>query len=199
MYIYIKRFEEPIDPYTIFEVFIPPQSFCYINENFMKILALMGYWHGQKKESTGHSSEVQPCTQQLKELGVTLYTVQVTGISGYAWTEEFKTSPRFNDPENIEFPDNSTLGDILEVAPEYHMVYIDFQQEENASISLGISSICYINEAAEIFDSLVLYKYFTPLWPGEIFEEANSLFEKGVNDEYWYMRFDYKMGKIKFN
>jgi hypothetical protein len=153
----------------------------YILQQDTPVLALMGYWHGQKKESTGHSSGVQPCTQQLIELGVTLYTVQVTGISGYVWTEEFKTSAHFNDPENIEFPDNSTLSDILEEAPEYHMVYIDFQQEENASISLGISSIYYRNEAAEIFDSLVLYKYFTPLWPGEIFEEANSLFEKGVN------------------
>jgi predicted transcriptional regulator len=34
----IGRFEEPIDPYTIFEVFIPPQSFCYLNETFLKIL-----------------------------------------------------------------------------------------------------------------------------------------------------------------
>lgn len=34
----IKRFEEPIDPYCIFEGFIPPQSFYYLNENFLESL-----------------------------------------------------------------------------------------------------------------------------------------------------------------
>jgi predicted transcriptional regulator len=30
----VRVFTEPVDPYMIFDRFIPPQSFCYVNENF---------------------------------------------------------------------------------------------------------------------------------------------------------------------
>lgn len=30
----VKVFTEPVDPYMIFDRFIPPQSFCYVNEDF---------------------------------------------------------------------------------------------------------------------------------------------------------------------
>ena len=30
----VKVFTEPVDPYMIFDSFIPPQSFCYITEDF---------------------------------------------------------------------------------------------------------------------------------------------------------------------
>jgi len=31
----VKVFTEPVDPYIIFDRFIPPQSFCYLNEDFL--------------------------------------------------------------------------------------------------------------------------------------------------------------------
>lgn len=31
----LKIFAEPVDPYTTFGEVIPPQSFCYVNENFL--------------------------------------------------------------------------------------------------------------------------------------------------------------------
>ena len=30
----VKVFTEPVDPYIIFDRFTPPQSFCYLNEDF---------------------------------------------------------------------------------------------------------------------------------------------------------------------
>ena len=30
----VKVFTKPVDPYMIFDRFIPPQSFCYVNEDF---------------------------------------------------------------------------------------------------------------------------------------------------------------------
>lgn len=32
----VKIFTEPVDPYTIFDRFIPPQSFCYVSEDFFR-------------------------------------------------------------------------------------------------------------------------------------------------------------------
>ena len=31
----VKVFTEPVDPYTIFDRFSPPQSFCYLNKDFV--------------------------------------------------------------------------------------------------------------------------------------------------------------------
>lgn len=31
----VKVFAEPVDPYMIFDCFIPPQSFCYVDEDFL--------------------------------------------------------------------------------------------------------------------------------------------------------------------
>jgi len=31
----VRVFTKAVDPYTIFDRFIPPQSFCYVNENFL--------------------------------------------------------------------------------------------------------------------------------------------------------------------
>ena len=31
----VEVFTEPVDPYTIFDSFVPPQSFCYVDEDFL--------------------------------------------------------------------------------------------------------------------------------------------------------------------
>jgi predicted transcriptional regulator len=31
----VKAFDDPIDPYVIFDSFFPPQSFCYLDEDFL--------------------------------------------------------------------------------------------------------------------------------------------------------------------
>ena len=31
----VEVFTEPVDPYTTLDNFVPPQSFCYVNEDFL--------------------------------------------------------------------------------------------------------------------------------------------------------------------
>jgi type I restriction enzyme S subunit len=30
----LEKFDEPVDPYAMFERFVPPQSFCYVDHSF---------------------------------------------------------------------------------------------------------------------------------------------------------------------
>ncbi len=112
------------------------------------ILTYYGAWHAQKHQATSINpltqsilSDEQPWVQRLAESGVTIYTIYIKGIGGNKLIGRNKSVSVYADPDRIQFADGTTLGDILDGAHDYNIVYVDLRLEANTSARLGDGSL----------------------------------------------------------
>ena len=149
------------------------------------VLALYGGWHAQKCEATLGGYQIQPWTQKLIESGTCIYSCYAMGISGDIWDGRMKSI--YKNPGHIQFPDGSTLADIVDTLPGYNIFYIDLRRTVNAATRLGSNTevIGFFDPTiagSKIYDGLIVFRKVTPLWPGELIQEADSLVEQGKEE-----------------
>lgn len=147
------------------------------------IVALFGRWHTQKCQATHFWPYGKPWVQRLIESGTSIYSLYVTFVSGDICDFSDGTLFVYNDPEQLQFSDDSTLATILEEKPHYSIFYVDLRLESNYYMKLSDNhmnlSAFKGNPAGEIYDSIIVFRDVTPLRSCEILQEAHFLMEKG--------------------
>jgi hypothetical protein len=147
------------------------------------IMALFGKWHAQKCQETHFWPYGKPWVQQLIESGTSIYSLYVTFVSGDICDFSDGTLFVYNDPEQLQFSDDSTLATILEEKSNYTIFYVDLRLESNYFMKLNNNhmnlSAFKDTPAGEIYDGIIVFRDVTPLWSCELLQEASFLFEKG--------------------
>jgi len=134
------------------------------------VLALYGAWHA--RQTTDFPPEYRPWAQRLTELGINIYSVYSTGISGQYWYQSpwcpagiYKLNM---PPDKIYFGDGSTLSDIFDNASNYDIVYVDLQLDANTSLRYSESDTDWSEildpntPIAKMFNGLILFRKATP-------------------------------------
>ena len=133
------------------------------------VLALYGDWHAQKHNAMvryGAIDTCKPWVQLLTESGVSIYSVYTTGIEGNKRSSlSGNVVSVYKDPDRIQFVDDTTMGDILDVHCDYNIVYVDLRLEDNANTTLGDGTLSPDFKdipAGKIFDGLVMFREVSP-------------------------------------
>ena len=141
--------------------------------NMAPLLALYGGWHTQKspliraavKENQIVPIDAEPWAQILANNGVDIFSLLVGGINGRAHPHLIIDVK--SDPNEIRFPNGSTLAELLAESPDYEVVYIDLHADANKLTRIGehfeIWNI-YDGEipAGEAFVGMILFKEVIP-------------------------------------